>query len=47
MIEMIATDECSASQVEYLTVIAVIEMPKLLWLYTRNLNITSETMILS
>ena len=47
MIEMIATDQCSAIQVEYLTVITVNEMPELRWLYTRNLNITLETMILS
>ena len=47
MIEMIATDQCSTIQVEYLTVVAVNEMPELRWLYRRNLNITLETMILS
>ena len=47
MIEMIATDQCSTIQVEYLTVITVNEMPELRWLYRRNLNITLETMILS
>ena len=34
MIETIATDRCSAIQVEYLTVITVNEMPELPWLYT-------------
>ena len=36
MIETIATDQCSAIQVEYLTVIynTVNEMPELPWLYT-------------
>ena len=36
MIEMIATDQCSTIQVEYLTVITVNEMPdrELRWLYT-------------
>ena len=31
---MIATDQCSAIQVEYLTVTTVNEMPELRWLYT-------------
>ena len=34
MIEMNATDQCSAIQVEYLTVITVNELPELRWLYT-------------
>ena len=34
MIEMIATDQCSAIQIEYLTVITVNEMPDRRWLYT-------------